>query len=58
MKILPIDKEACTTYIQGNAICEKCLRNIGFYSKEHFLWNKFKFNHKNNSCDHFLEKGK
>ena len=45
---------ACSTYVQGNELCNKCIRNIGFYSDSHITWENYKL--LNNSCVGFIEK--
>ena len=32
MDALKKTEAACATYVQGLALCEECLRNIGFYA--------------------------
>jgi hypothetical protein len=41
--MLKLDKKdnACSTYEQSNIVCNKCVRNIGFYSMEHKKWGKY-----------------
>ena len=45
---------ACNSYDQGNVICEKCYRNIGFFSKTQTIWEKF--NKVNNVCVGFINR--
>ena len=59
MRKLRKDESACNSYIQNHPTCNKCLRNIAFFSNNHQLWTNFEAKVTGSleiECDGFVEK--
>jgi hypothetical protein len=55
---LPETENACNSYVQGHNKCDKCLRNIGFYSMTHKKWGRYTLDLETEECEGYIKREK